>query len=297
MKTIARGILFLSILDTFSFVAQIDSTVAIKKKRKMNIYISWGYNREVYTKSTIHFENKGDPAKQATMGNVYSPYNFTIYNVKAHDSPDFDHIAGSIKDVINLTIPQFSGRIGFYFNNDRDEGFELNYDHAKYVVTDGQKVHIKGTILGQQQDKDTVFQRQNFHFEHTDGANFIMANYMKRWKFFISKNGSNNIGIVAKAGAGVVYPRTDVTIFGQRLNNAWHIAGFIAGVETGIRGEFWKHFCVEFTGKAAAADYLWCFIHGSGNGQANHSFGTLEANLNIGYQFSSNKPAFKKKLK
>lgn len=271
--------------------------MVVKKKKKLTIYASWGYNREVYTKSSIHFHNKGNPALQEQYGNAYSAYDFTIYNAKAHDSPDFDHIAGSWNDVVNVTIPQFSGRIGVYFNNKKDEGFELNYDHAKYVVTDGQKMHIKGTILGQQVDKDTVFQRQNFHFEHTDGANFIMLNYIRRRKIFESKSGANNVGLMVKPGIGVVFPRTDCTIFGDRLNNAWHVAGFIAGVEAGIRGEFFKHLCVEFTGKAAYADYLWCFVHYKGNGQANHRFGTLMANLNIGYQFGANAPSFKKWFK
>ena len=278
-----------------SFVqsAQIDSLP--KKKKKMTVYFSWGYNREVYSKSDIHFKSAGNPAKEATQGPAYSAYDFTIYNAKAHDKSDFDHIAGNLEDVINLTIPQFSGLIGFYFNNAKDEGFEFNYDHAKYVVTDGQTFHIKGTMLGQQVDTDTSFSRQDFHFEHTDGANFVMANYMKRWKLYESKTGASNFAITFKPGVGVVYPRTDCTIFGDRINNSWHVAGFIAGVETGFRAELFKHLCIELTGKAAYADYLWCFVHYKGNGQASQRFGTLVANLNVGYQFSSSRPSFKKR--
>lgn len=294
MKTFRTRVLLLLLAGApFFYSAQKDTL--FKTKKKLTFYASWGYNREVYTKSDIHFYSKGNPEKELTEGPAYSAYDFTIYDAKAHDKSDFDHIASSWEDVINLTIPQFSGRIGFYFNNAKDEGWELNYDHAKYVVTDGQKVHIKGTILGQQVDKDTVFQRQDFHFEHTDGANFIMVNYIKRWKLLESKDQKNNLGFMFKPGAGVVYPRTDVTIFGDRLNNSWHVAGFIAGFETGFRAELFKHLCIEFTGKAAYADYLWCFVHYKGNGQASHHFGTLVANLNVGYQFNSSRPSFKRK--
>ncbi len=268
---------FFSILFTQYSFAQTDSTA--KAKRKWTFYGTWGYNRWDYTKSTIHFKNTGTPNYTDP---AHSPYDFTIYNAVAHDSPDFNQI----KDVVNITVPQFSVRLGIYFNNERDEGFEINYDHAKYVVDD-QKVHIQGTILGQVQNKDTMLALPYFHFEHTDGANFWMGNYIKRWKFFKSKNGNNSIGWMIKPGIGVVIPRTDVTIFSNRLNNRWHMAGFIGGFETGIRANLFKHLCIELTGKAAYADYLWCFVQYKGNGNANHTFGTIGAILSVGYQFDA----------
>ncbi|MGZ3862478.1 MAG: hypothetical protein ACXVPN_02820 [Bacteroidia bacterium] len=265
-----------SLLGTQYSLAQSDS--AAKPKRKLTFYGTWGYNRWAFTKSTIHFKNNGtapysDPA--------HSSYDFTLTDCVAHDSPDFDQI----KDFVNITIPQFSVRGGFYFNNEKDEGWEINYDHAKYVVTDGQKVHVKGTILGQAQDKDTVIAYPYFHFEHTDGANFWQVNYIKRWQIYKGKRNYNNIAWIFKPGAGVVIPRTDVTIFGNRLNNRWHVAGFVAGVETGLRIQFLRNLCFEFTGKAAYADYLWCYVQYKGNGNANHRFGTVGAIASLGYQF------------
>ncbi len=264
------------LLTQYSF-AQTDSSN--KPKRKLTFYGTWGYNRFAFTKSTIHFVNKGTPGDPNPANGAYD---FTIYDVKASDSPDFN----KIKDVANITVPQFSFRAGIYFNNNRDEGFEINHDHSKYVVDD-QKVRIKGTISGQMQDKDTNLALPYFHFEHTDGANFWMANYIKRWKIVTSKNGNNSIGWVIKPGLGIVVPRTDVTIFSNRLNNQWHVAGFIVGLETGIRATVFKHICIEFTGKAAYADYLWVFVQYKGNGNANHKFGTVGAILSVGYQFDA----------
>ncbi|MFL5754169.1 MAG: hypothetical protein ACJ76F_12225 [Bacteroidia bacterium] len=271
--------LFLFLLGSqslFASVVCLSDTGKVKKKG--SFYLLWGYNREVYTKSTIHFQNKtGDP--NAT--NEFGIYDFRIYDAVAHDKPDFDQLY----DVINITIPQFNGRIGYYFNNSKDWGIEMNYDHAKYVVTDGQTLHIKGTILGQYVDKDTTLTRDNFHFEHTDGANFWMLNVLKRWKLYSSKNERNTIGLVLKPGLGIVVPRTDVTIFRDRVNNNWKIAGAIAGIETGIRAELWNHLAIEFTGKATYANYMNCLVQGKGHGSAQHMFGALQGILTFGYQF------------
>jgi hypothetical protein len=247
--------------------------------QKGNFYLLWGYNRDAYTKSTIHFKNDGNPLEM----NEYGVYDFTIYDAVAHDRPNFD----KIHDVINFTIPQYNYRMGYYFNNHKDWGIEINFDHAKYVVVDWQTVHIKGTILGQAVDKDTLLNPAYFHFEHTDGANFLMVNGLKRWKFVTSKNSKHNLGAILKAGAGIVIPRTDVTIFGDRLNNNWHIAGVIVGVETGLRAELWKHWVMEFTGKLAYADYMNCLVHIKGNGSAQQMFGTVECVFTMGYQFGN----------
>ncbi len=264
-----------------SFYAFSQTAELQKPSRKLTFYGTWGYSRWAFTKSTIHFKNTGASGDPNPSNGTYD---FKIYNSMAHDSPDFDQIASKWSDIVNITIPQFNVRIGFFMNNRQDEGWEINYDHAKYIVDD-QKVRIKGNILGEEVDKDTLLQSPNFHFEHTDGANFWQINYIKRWKLYTGKEGRNNIGWILKPGAGIVVPRTDVTLFGTRLNNCWRLAGFIAGVETGIRGEFFDHLCVEFTGKAAYANYLWCYVQYKGNGNANHRFGTVGAILSVGYQF------------
>lgn len=245
-------------------------------RKKGSFYLLWGYNREVYTRSTIHFRNDGDPNRT----DEYGSYDFTLYNVQAHDRPNFEEIP----DIANFTIPQFNFRIGYYFNNDKDWGIEVNYDHPKYIVRNYQLAHIEGTILGQYVNKDTVMDPHYIHFEHSDGANFLMIMPMKRWKVE-SPKGKFNIGFVIKPGLGIVYPRTDVTIFGHRLNNNWKVAGAIVGIEGTVRAELYHHFVIEFAGKAAEADYMNCLVHGKGNGKATHHIGAAECILSVGYQF------------
>src|SRR4051812_28606922 len=80
-------------------------------------YYSWGYTRAAYSKSSIHFQNHSGAYNPVT-GRVDN-YDFVVHDAVAHDRPDFD----KIKDVVNLTVPQYVFRIGFRKN--KKWGFEL----------------------------------------------------------------------------------------------------------------------------------------------------------------------------
>lgn len=266
--------------SAYSVAQTVDKNIAVTPtKTKGKFYVMFGYTRCTYSKSDIHMSDHSGKYYPAT-GRTHD-YDFTIYNATASDRPDFD----KIKDVVNITIPQFVVRGGYYFNNKRDFGIEINYDHAKYVVDDYQKVRVKGTFNGTYVDKDTIMDPNTFmHFEHTDGANFWMLNFLKRWKVY-NPSKLFNVGLVAKPGAGIVYPRTEVAIMGTRLNNKWHIAGWIVGVEAGVRVEFLKYGVFEFMGKGSYADYRKVLVLGKGNGQANHHFFTGQLTMTLGAMF------------
>lgn len=266
-----------SISISTSILSQSDSL----KAKKSKWYFSWGYTHAIYSKSTIHFKNTSGRFNE--YRGLPDNYDFTIYNVKASDRPDFD----KIRDVINVTIPQFVARLGYMFND--KWGIEMNYDHTKYVVNDWQRARIKGQIDGQTLDKDTTLNPDRFlHFEHTDGANFWMMNAVRKFNLY---NPSKKFcaSWVVKPGAGVVFPRTDVTIFGQQLNNNWHVAGWIIGVESGLRIEFLRNGFFEFVGKGSYADYIKCFVLGKGNGNARHQFFTGQLTGTLGLRFDSKK--------
>lgn len=266
-------------IASFSQAESVGTGTLSTKKKKGSIYLMFGYTRCAYSKSTIHFVDHSNKYYPET--GRYHDYDFTIYDATAHDRPDFD----KIPDVINITIPQFVLRGGYYFNNKKDFGIEINYDHAKYVVDNYQKVRVKGNFNGDYVDKDTILDPDNFlHFEHTDGANFWMINFLKRWKVY-EPSRNFNVGLVAKPGAGIVYPRTDVTMLGTRLNNNWHIAGWIVGVEAGLRVEFLKHGVFEFMGKGSFANYTKVLVLGKGNGRANHHFFTGQLTMTLGAMF------------
>ena len=269
-----KGIIIALILSFHLPVFSLKDSTRIKK----TFYGLWGYNREAYTTSTLHFVNKTGTAD-------YGPYDFKVHDVKAKDRPDFDQLY----DVVNITIPQFNFRIGMWLNNNNDEGFELSYDHTKYVVTNYQTARFTGMINGQAVDKDSILDPNFFHFEHTDGANFWMINYMRRNKIYHSKNKKLKVGYIFKPGLGVVIPRTDVVLFGQRLNNKFKVAGVCAAIETSLRVELYKHFILDFAVKGGWANYMNAFALGKGNGKVSHQFGFVEGILTFGYQFWSRK--------
>lgn len=258
-----RLLLITFLLNVVPLFSQKD-TIQFNSKKQNKIYLLWGYTRAWYTKSNIHFQNKGTYVSKLN-GNSYT-YDFTAYQAVAKDRPDFDQLY----DVINITIPQFVGRLGYKLNDKWD--IEMNYDHTKYVVTDFQKLRVKGQINNQWFDTDTILSPTNlFHFEHTDGANFWMINAVRKFKLF-QKNPKFKLEAVVKPGGGIVIPRTDVTLFGERLNNDWKVAGYIFGVESGIRINFLKYGLFELTTKGSYANYVNAFVLGKGNGKVNHHF-------------------------
>ena len=243
------------------------STSQNKKKLFQGMYLQWGYNTEWYTNSTIHFKDVVDGVN----------HDFTIYKAKAHDRNDLDAI---IKKPIEISIPQYNYRIGFYLNATKTKALEINYDHTKYIVYDNQLLRAKGTIGTTYFDKDTAFTRSQVHLEHTNGANFYQVNYVRQYTL---KNNKSRPLFTAlwKAGAGVLIPKTDVTLSGKRVDNKFHVAGYCLGVEGGGRWYFAKKWFVEATAKTGFANYTNSLA--AGGGRINHSFGYLEFIGTVGY--------------
>jgi hypothetical protein len=235
------------------------------------MYFQWGYNTEWYTKSSIHFK--------MSNGN-----NFTLHDAKAHDKPDMDAI---YKEPSQVSIPQYNYRIGFYVNKKHTKAIELNFDHAKYVVTDGQQVYVTGSIDGKPVNGDSILNSNNFlHFEHTDGANWLHINYVSQ-KTLLStyKKARPLLNYIWKLGAGINIPRTDFTWKGDRYNNNFHVAGYNLGIEGGMRFYPLKRLFIEGTGKTGYVRYvnaLACTATQKGN-RATHGFGYFELIGLVGY--------------
>lgn len=238
------------------------------KKGFGTFYFTAGYNLDWFSRSTIHF-------KDHSTGN----YDFTLYDLKATDrsglNKDFFHT--------DIFIPQYSFRIGYWFNNTKNTGIEINYDHAKYVVVQGQPVHLKGTINEQQYDQDTTINPLFVAFEHTNGANFCMANFMKRYPVLHSRSQKHWLSVVAKAGGGFVLPRTETRVLGKHRNDMYHVAGYIAGIDIGLRYDFARFFFLEQSGKGCFANYTDVMLYG--DGRASHHFFSFEYIFTLGVQF------------
>ena len=238
------------------------------------MYLQWGYNVEAYTHSNIHFKmSNGD--------------DFILHQARAHDRNDFDDI---YKETSQISIPQYNYRIGFYLDTKHSRAVELNFDHAKYIVTDGQTVHVTGTIDGVHVDGDSVLNPATFlHFEHTDGANWLHFNYVRLYHLAYTKSHSRTLLTgLWKAGAGINIPRTDFTWKGDRLNNDFHIAGYNISAEGGFRFYPLKKFFLEGTGKTGYVRYIDALANtttAKGN-RASQGFMYAEAIFTLGYEFN-----------
>jgi len=235
------------------------------EKKKGAFYFSWGYNKDWFSRSDIHFED-----------HITDNYDFTVHRVSAGDAPRLDKIFNK-----EFSVPQYSYRVGYYFNNNL--GIEISFDHAKYIMDQNQKVHITGYIREEQLDKDTIIGEHFLMFEHTNGANFLMLSVLKRKEFYHNKNGKQNLEGLVKAGGGVVIPKTDVTLFNERRDNVFHVAGYIAGIEADIRYHFCKRFFLEPAIKGSYANYVNVLTIGSAH--ANHHFFAAELILTGGVEF------------
>lgn len=261
-------ILFVLILASlFSFSQK-------KDKLFKGMYVQWGYNTEWYTNSSIHFK--------MVNGN-----DFILHNAKARDKPDLDAI---IKVPGQISIPQYNYRFGFYLNNQHTKAIEINFDHIKYVVTDGQLVHVTGKIDGVNVSADSILNPATFlHFEHTDGGNLLHINYVQQKTLFTTyKKARPLINLIWKAGAGINIPRTDFTWRGDRLNNNFHVAGYNISAEAGARIYPSRKLFFEFTGKTGYVRYVNALTNTTqlkGN-RASHGFGYIELIGTIGYDIN-----------
>lgn len=263
--TVPTRILFF--LFFFAIMPRFYAQDSLKFAHETGFYFSWGYNKDYFSKSDIHYKNSGD-----------DNYDFRILNCKAVDRPGFKSIFNT-----DISIPQYVYRLGYYFKKKSQFGIEINFDHSKYIVFDDQTLRVTGQIRGRAIDKDTLVNNNFVHLEHTNGANFLMANMLYRVKLYESANRNSALSLVFKTGMGTVIPKTDVTFMGTRLDNKFHIAGFIAGEEITLRYRIYKGLISEFSSKNAYANYFNAL--GVGSARVSHSFFTTMLILTLGYQF------------
>jgi hypothetical protein len=196
-----------------------------------------------------------------------------VYNAKAHDRRD-------MKDLFNkpLTVPQYVFYGGYFFNNKKDLGIEIGWDHLKYIVTDGQTVHIKGNIRGAYYDQDTIINPPFFHYEHTNGNNYLTASLLKRIKLY--NNQWISTSIILKAGGGFLIPKTYSIIFGQERDGPFRVAGYVITAGVAFRADIARYFFLEASTKSAFAHYTYDKIYK--NGVASHLFGSQQFIASIG---------------
>jgi hypothetical protein len=241
-----------------------------KSKRKGEFYFSWGYNTEWFTNSNVH-------VFQPELGNNYS-----FLNIKGHDHRGWDE--GLFSKAIS--IPQYNYRLGYIFNEEKGLGFEINFDHTKFIFSD-QNARIKGNLNKTAVDTTIAFNAQNgFFYYLNNGANFLLFNLVKRWQLNQVFTKKIKIDFLGKAGIGPVIPHVENSLFGQKNEPHFQFGGWNLGVEAAIRATFFKYVYLEYSNKLDYARYSGLKIY---KGTASQAFGTYEMILNLGLDFPVNK--------
>lgn len=276
MKKIIILLICLVVFTINNSIAQQNKTTS----KKGTAYFSWGYNRESYSNSDIHFKN-------TTTAN----YDFVLVNAAAHDKPGFtDGLQQFLSN--DLTIPQYNFHIGYLFNNKRKLGIELSWDHLKYVVNDNASMHITGQINGNAIDKDTFVTPDFIHLQHTNGNNYLMLNLVKTQQLY--KNKYVTFDLLGKVGIGPLVSYSISTILGDRNEGRFRIHGFVAGASIATRISFLKYLFIQPSFQYAFADYLSTELGKDAVGRATHSFSSYTFMLEGGMKFDV--PFEKKKL-
>jgi hypothetical protein len=236
-----------------------------------SLYFSWGYNTEWYTKSNVH-------VNQPSLNN-----NYQLRSISAHDHRGWDenffHTA--------LTVPQYNYRLGYFFNEKQDFAFEINFDHTKYIITDNQAAHLKGTLSGEQVDKTIDYSGdKGFYYFLNNGANFLLFNLVKKFEIYHTDNRYFKIDLLTKAGIGPVIPHVENSFFGKANDPGFQLGGWNAGIETALRATVLKYAYIEFAQKADYARYSNLKVY---EGRAHQAFGTYELILSLGITLPTGK--------
>ena len=209
---------------------------------KGKLFISWGGNRDSYSKSDITFRGKD--------------YNFTLDNAIAHDKPKGWHV-----DYINptkMTIPQTNFRMGYFIND--HYSISVGLDHMKYVLTQDQTVNMTGTINlpvtdsgsdynGTYNNTSTVVTEKFLMYEHTDGLNYVNTEFSRNDDisslFKIGNTDKIQINLTEGLGVGLLYPKTNTTLLGKQRHDDFHVSGYGTSLKAGLNITFLKHFYVQ----------------------------------------------------
>lgn len=230
---------FVILIFTKAFSQDTNSTeLKYTSKNKGKIYIYWAGNRESYSKSDIHFKG--------------ADYDFTLYDVTAHDKPLGWHI--NYINPTRLTIPQTNFRMGYFINDHYN--ISIGFDHMKYIMFQDRAVNSSGyypnpgTYGESLPNNNQILLTEDFlTFEHTDGLNYINTEISRvdDVSHFIGLPNTDKfqINLTEGIGAGILFPRTDATLLGKDRHDEFHVSGYGVSAKAGLNFTFYKHFFIQ----------------------------------------------------
>ncbi len=266
----------------FKFNTIKDTTKGIEVKtksllgRKGAIFVFYGWNRAAYSNSDIHFSGNG--------------YNFQLNNVAATDRPTKFGLV--YFDPAWFTVTQYNFRMGYFIKDNL--ALVLGIDHMKYVMKQNQTVNFSGTISDPKyagmvnNGQVNLADEQFLTFEHTDGLNYENLG-LEKYKNISSRKNINLVWSYG-AGIGVMFPKSNIKLFGNERSDRFHVAGIGTDVRASLNALFWNHWIARVEGKFGYVN-MWDIKTTLNNkpdkAQQDFVFGQILAG--IGYTFNTKK--------
>jgi hypothetical protein len=252
-------------------IARADTTARFKRW-----YFYWGYNRAIYSTSTLHFNGRR--------------YDFTLHDLVAHDRPTRVTLRNYLHPA-SIWTPQYNIRIGYRLNACWSVSFGM--DHMKYVADAGQATTISGIITeaasskyaGQYLHTPITLEPDLLKFEHTDGLNLTTFDVERNFRLLRLPRPAIRIDAHLGLGGIWVATRTDVTMFGQRINNNIHVAGYSLAAKAGLRVLLGKRFFLMAEMKSGYMTLPAVLVHNDAPEIGDHSFTFLERMAGVGFDF------------
>lgn len=263
------------LLISISFFSQEEKIQKTSNKGKMYVY--WGWNRASYSNSDINLKGTN--------------YNFTLQDVVANDRItefSFDYFHPT-----KITLPQTNFRIGYFLSDNYT--VSIGVDHMKYVVEGYQTVKINGEINantpfdGSYNNDDIRLTHDFLQLEHTDGLNYVNIE-LKRFDEIGHLIGMNNknfqLAITEGFGAGILFPRTNATLFNQDRWDEFHVSGWGVSAGAGLNLTFFKHFFIQSDLKYGYIKMPNIRTTNNPEDKASQSFTFFEKTIVIGAKFN-----------
>ncbi len=244
--------------------------------KKGTMFFTYGWNRAAFSKSDIHFSGNG--------------YDFQLDNVVAHDRPTKFGIV--YFDPAWFTVTQYNFRAGYFIKD--NVALVLGIDHMKYVMDQDQTVAFSGTIsdpvyAGMVQNGQVNLEDKEFlTFEHTDGLNYENLG-LEKYKPLVNKRNFDLVWAYG-AGLGVMFPKSNVKLFGNERSDRFHVAGLGTDARTSLNFVFWNHVMLRLEGKFGYVN-MWDIKTTLNNkpDKAQQDFVFGQINAGFGYTFNTRK--------
>ncbi len=226
-------------LMAFPSFSQESAMYSEPKTNKGRIYVFWGWNRGYYTNSDIHFTGNN--------------YDFKLNDVKARDRQSKFGLDPHFNPN-RITIPQTNFRLGVFINNNID--ISIGVDHMKYIMPNDQIVDIDGTINdnsnydGTYNSDEIKLEKDFLFFEHSDGLNYLNVEITRNddvLKLLKVKMNPDRLQLNALVGFGLgpLMPKSNVTLWNNERNDAFHFAGYGFAAKVGLNITFFKYFFIR----------------------------------------------------